>query len=300
MNLYLDKTAHIKPFLGINAGAYALGYVTYGVPVNTDTVTVNGTVFTKAASGGAAAFSTIAELTALINALANITAASDGSIITITYDSVGTAGNAVTLTRAGTGTLAVSGATLTGGAAADTSKDTLLDLLNGQATGILDSIFNVSTFAYHTVTDEIVENVKDEVFVKDYPVISVTSIKQGRLETLYTQDAAYIIKQSSVILDGSTNGGAGYDGDKITYVAGYKTYAQTHGSGAYSGQTETMPEELKLAALILLAGLFNQRANLGVSQYSVQGKTVVLRNAIELSELEGIIIRNRKNRHYAA
>lgn len=303
MNLYLDKTAHIKPFLGINAGTYASATITYGVPVNTDTVTVNGTVFTKAASLGAAAFSTIAELTTLINALANITAVSDGSIITLTYDVVGTAGNAITLTRAGTGTLAVSGATFTGGNAADTSKDTLLDLLNNQATGILDSIFNVSTFAYHTVTDERVDGNTDEVFTKDFPIISVTSIKQGSEETLYTQDASYILDKATVHIDGTLGGSAitkdQYDACKITYVAGYKTYAQTHG-GAYNGDTETMPEELKLAALILLAGLFNQRANLGVSQYSVQGKTVVLRNAIELSELEGIIIRNRKNRSYAA
>lgn len=299
MNLYLDKTAHIKPFLGINAGAYASGYITYGIPVNGDTVVVNGTTFTKAASLGAAAFSTIAELTTLINAMANITAVSDGSIITVSYDVVGTAGNAVTLTRTGTGTLAVSGATLTGGAAPDTSKDTLLDLLNKQATSIVDGIFNVSTFAYHTVTDERVEHATDEVFVKDYPLVSVTSIKLGSLETLYTQDAAYIIKQSSVLIDGSLSNDVGYDADKITYVAGYKTYPQVNG-GAYNGQTETMPEDLKLATLMILAGLFNQRANVGVQQYSVQGKTVVLRNKLELDELEGIIVRNRKTRHYAA
>jgi hypothetical protein len=297
MELYLDKTAHIKPFLNIFPGARATGTITYGVPVNGDTVTVNGTVLTKAASLGAAAFSTIAELNTLINALANISSVSDGSVITITADEPGTAGNAYTLARAGTGTLAVSGATFSGGQATDTSKDTLLDLLNKEATTILNGIFNVSTFARHTVTDEIIEDAYDEVFVKDYPIVSVTSIKQGRSETLYTQDAAYIIKQSSFLIDGSLSDATGYDADKVTYVAGYYTYPQVNG-GAFNGQTENMPEDLKLACLYILAGLFNQRSNAGVSQYSVQGKTVVLRNEIELRELEGIIVRNRKTRQY--
>lgn len=297
MELYLDKTAHIKPFLNIFPGARATATITYGVPVNGDTVVVNGTTLTKAASLGAAAFSTIAELATLINALANISAVSDGTVITITADTPGTAGNAYTLTRAGTGTLAVSGATFSGGQATDTSKDALLDMLNAEATTIINGIFNVSTFARHTVTDERVEDVQDEIFVKDYPVISVTSIKQGRLETLYTQDEDYIIKQSSIEIDGTLSNATGYDADKITYVAGYYTYSQVNG-GAFNGQTENMPEDIKAACLIILAGLFNQRNNMGVSQYSVQGKTVVLRNEVELREIEGIIVRNRKTRQY--
>ncbi len=101
---------------GNGAGVAASGSITYGVPVATDTVTINGTVFTCAASSpGANEFSDIEELTALADGVTNINATEDGTTITITAAAVGTAGNAYTLARSGAGTLAVSGATLTSG-----------------------------------------------------------------------------------------------------------------------------------------------------------------------------------------
>lgn len=95
-------------------GAAATGTITYGSPSNGDTVVVNGTVLTKAAAGGAAAFSTIGELEALIEALTGINASENGTVITITAAAKGTAGNAITLAKTGTA-LVLSGPTLTGG-----------------------------------------------------------------------------------------------------------------------------------------------------------------------------------------
>lgn len=92
----------------------ASGTITYGSPSNGDTLVANGTTFTKAASGDATHFSTIAELTALITAVAALDATDDGTTITVVAATPGVAGNALTLAKTGTA-LVLSGALLTGG-----------------------------------------------------------------------------------------------------------------------------------------------------------------------------------------
>lgn len=112
-------TITIASYAECNAAA-ATGSITYGAPDNGDTVVVDGNTFTKVAAAPAAGeFTTIAELTALVNALATVNATDDGTTISIVADTAGTAGNSITLSVGGgnTGTLAVSGATLTGGEA---------------------------------------------------------------------------------------------------------------------------------------------------------------------------------------
>lgn len=291
---YADLNAHVKPFLGISAGTAASGYITYGVPVNGDTVVVNGTTFTKAASLGAAAFSTIAELCTLIDAMAGIGATQNGTTITITYSTTGEAGNSVTLTRAGSGTMAVSGATLTGGVNGDTTKDTVLNLLLDMACGRLDQILGVSTLAKHTVTDELFDGGVSEVITKDFPVLSVTYIKQGSTEDVWTQTHSYQISRNKILIEGTLAGGKGYERNKITYVAGYVTYMQNAGtsgnSGAtYSGQTITFPDNLLLATLILLGGLFNQKQSMGVTNYDIKGFRVSFRDELEAGQFKSIV-----------
>lgn len=100
------------------AAEYASGSITFGAPDDGDTVIVNGTTFTKVAALPIGdQFTNIAELEALIEALTGINASEDGTTITITAASRGTAGNAITLALGGgnTGTMAISGATLMGG-----------------------------------------------------------------------------------------------------------------------------------------------------------------------------------------
>jgi len=97
---------------------YAQGTITYGVPVVGDTVIVNGATFTYvAAAPGANEFSSIAELEILVEAEASINSSQADGVVTINADAIGTAGNAITLAVGvgNTGTMAVSGATLTGG-----------------------------------------------------------------------------------------------------------------------------------------------------------------------------------------
>lgn len=86
---------------------------------NTGTMAVSGAgTLAGGVSLGAAEFETIAELTALITALATVNATDNGTIITVEAATGGTAGNSITLAEVGA--CAVSGATLAGGRAAAT------------------------------------------------------------------------------------------------------------------------------------------------------------------------------------
>ena len=97
------------------AGVAATATVTYGSPSNGDTITVDGNEFTKVASSpGADEFSSISELTALIQALSSVNATDNGTVITITAATAGTAGNAITLAKTGSA-LTLSGDLLSGG-----------------------------------------------------------------------------------------------------------------------------------------------------------------------------------------
>jgi hypothetical protein len=96
----------------------ARGYINYGVPVNDDTVIVEGNTFTKvAATPGVTEFTSISELAALIGAVTDLSATVYGNYIVIEAETAGAAGNAYTLAVGETnaGTLAVSGETLEGG-----------------------------------------------------------------------------------------------------------------------------------------------------------------------------------------
>jgi len=76
----------------------ATGIIVFGTPIDLDFVAIGGIAFTyRDVAGGYNEFHTIAELTALINALANVDATDDGSIVTITAATAGEAGNDITI-----------------------------------------------------------------------------------------------------------------------------------------------------------------------------------------------------------
>lgn len=114
------------------AGVKASGTITLGTnPAPSDTLTVDGTLITFVASGptgpqvliGADNLATAANLWSFLNSSvdANISLAtyvlSGGDLITVTYKTIGTAGNSFTLAKSSTH-ISLSGATLAGGAAA--------------------------------------------------------------------------------------------------------------------------------------------------------------------------------------
>lgn len=125
-----NNPSGIRSISNVSAGGPvpATGTITFSAnPAADDTVTVNGTTFTAKASGATGnQFNIGADVTATALALKNVLNASVVSgvalatytsalgVVTVTYDTVGTAGNSFTLTKVGTN-IAVSGATLAGG-----------------------------------------------------------------------------------------------------------------------------------------------------------------------------------------
>lgn len=176
----------------------------------------------------------------------------------------------------------------------NTSNDTLFDLLIPMACAKLNDVLNVTTLAKHTVSDERVDGGGDVIEVKDFPILSVTSIKQGSVETLYTQTPSYILERNRITLDGAVGGGKGYEQNKVTYVAGYVTFAQNAVGGEFAGQTITFPDNLLHACLLLLGGMYNKRKNLAVKTFTLQGKSVTFRDREEFDEFESIINHYRK------
>lgn len=177
----------------------------------------------------------------------------------------------------------------------NTSNDALFDLLIPMVCSKLNDILNVRTLAKHSVSDERVDGGGSFIEVRDFPVISVTSIKQGSTETLYTQTPAYVMERNRIILDGAVGGGTGYEQNKVSYVAGYVTKAQNEAvGGPYNGQTVTFPDSLLHACLIMLGGMYNKRKNLAVKTFTVQGKSVTFRDREEFDEFESIVNHYRK------
>lgn len=117
-------------------GVQSTGTITFSnAPSNNDTVTVNGVVFTaKTSPSGAYQFALGSDgATAATNLIAKLVAATDAAVqlagytraagvITVTYGTVGTAGDAFTLAKSGSN-IAVSGANLTGGNAGTSNFD---------------------------------------------------------------------------------------------------------------------------------------------------------------------------------
>jgi hypothetical protein len=95
----------------------ATGSITYGIPVEGDTVVVDGTTLTYSLTPGAGIFANISELEVLVEAVTGINSTEDGTTVSITSTLTGVLGNAQTLAVGvgNTGTMSVSGPTLTGG-----------------------------------------------------------------------------------------------------------------------------------------------------------------------------------------
>jgi len=92
----------------------ASGTITYGNPVNGDTISVNGSIFTKASTGGSDSFSSRDELIGLISQNGALYISGVSPEIVVHAQELGSIGNSFTLSQTGSG-FTLSGPTLTGG-----------------------------------------------------------------------------------------------------------------------------------------------------------------------------------------
>lgn len=140
---------------------HAVGSVTFGVPVDTDTIVVNGNTFTKvAAAPGAGEFTNAAELEALIEAVAGINSSVADGVITVVAAAPGAAGNAITLELGvgNTGTMTISGATLTGGV--DQTYTDVFELPDGMKS--VELVADVTTLGGSSPTADLTVQFSDD------------------------------------------------------------------------------------------------------------------------------------------
>lgn len=175
----------------------AHGFIQYGVPTNGDTVIVNGTTLTKASSSGAAAFSTIEELEALIEAIAGVDSSITGDYVYIMSTAAAESANDITLALGtnNAGTMAVSGPTLVGGCDASSLKcvDVDVDILDA-ATGYVT--YDVSISTDQLVVGPVTTNVT-EVTLAD--IISEIAIQSVLANNASLESLTYFVDGSSVV-----------------------------------------------------------------------------------------------------
>lgn len=113
-----DLLGPVRVWMNIPTAINAEGRITYGAPVDDDVVIVAGNFFTKKAVLDAAnnEYTTIAELSALIDDLDNVLASDDGVIISVAAADPGSSGNNISMSlgSSNVGTMEVDEA-LTGG-----------------------------------------------------------------------------------------------------------------------------------------------------------------------------------------
>lgn len=177
----------------------------------------------------------------------------------------------------------------------DTTQDKLLNILNKSATSELNNLLNVDSLAKATYTDELFEGNTNKIYTKNFPVLSVTAIKVGSNQAVYTQTESYLVNKNVIETSGYLAGGTGYEQNRVTYVAGYVTYPQYAADGSGLSEDDiTFPDDLLHALLLLIAGAYNKRNNVGVSSYTIQGRSVTFRNEDEAKEFETIINHYKK------
>jgi hypothetical protein len=157
-------------------GLAATGIITFGAPANGDTIIVNGTTFTKVASSpGTFQFSNIGELEERIEDVADVNSVVAGSNINLTAATPGTAGNNITLVLGlgNTGTMSISGGTLTGGT--DTSSVTV----NGTLLSYIDSSPGAFQFSNISQLEALVEAIAGVTSNEASGVITLTADAPG-------------------------------------------------------------------------------------------------------------------------
>lgn len=199
--------------------AAATGSITFGAPDNGDTVIVNGNTFTKvAAAPGAGEFTDITELEALVEAVTGVNSSENGTVITVDAATPGAAGNAITLALGGgnTGTMTISGATLTGG------QDNLTVTVNGtalvQGADFTAAVDNDTTATSLAAAIDALANVSAAAVGA---VVTITADAEGTTANAYnllTSDVASATVSGATLSGGVNGDTVVVDGNTFTCV----------------------------------------------------------------------------------
>lgn len=143
----------------------AFATITYTTPVNGATVTVDGTTFTKVAAAPTGnQFTTIAELTTLINALINVNATFVDDIITVEAVEPGDEGNEIELASSDSVNLELSSATLLSGAHYEFPIEQMqIQSLDDLSVNVRETMFRFKLEAYITgyISDDSRKSIKE-------------------------------------------------------------------------------------------------------------------------------------------
>ena len=246
----------------------ATGSITYGIPVEGDTVIVDGTTLTYSTTPGAGIFASISELEVLVEAVAGLNSTEDGTTVSITSTLVGVLGNAQTLAVGvgNSGTLAVSGATLSGGVDAYvlgvTEFETIaqLEVLVEAVTGI-NSVVNVGDIDITSTLTGVLGNAQTlAVGVGNSGTLSVSGpTLTGGIDAYVLGPTEFeVIADLTALIQALTDLNASDNSTVITLVVVTKGTAMNSatvtGTSSYSALSRTFSGGTSTHAVLTVAG----------------------------------------------
>jgi hypothetical protein len=157
------------------------------------------------------------------------------------------------------------------GSTSGSTYDTLLSQLITQVTALIEKETGIRTTAtsYDTITNEIVNSDgTTRIKTKLKPIRTLTKIERrdanNDWEEYVDETLADIDFSNDKIYTQYLVASQGFRNLRLSYTVGYKT-AET-------------PEDLKLATILIIAGLFNARNTIGFSSHSILGLNVNMKD----------------------
>lgn len=184
----IELTRTVKAQIdAIDEGTVATASITFGAPVANDTITVktNFYEFTYvAAAPGANEFSTIGELTTLINTIPGITATDNGTVVTVNAADPGTFGNDYFLALGGTNTGTMAIANVSGGSTSTPGAQRLFEGGTDPSitlTNITDALNNAITLTANELQYYSIKNTSDPNDKTGFVITNTSTVVSLRL-----------------------------------------------------------------------------------------------------------------------
>ena len=182
---------------------------------------------------------------------------------------------------------------------ANTSKDSIIDQIIDGVSGFIETQTH-RNFAIKEYTEVLDGTPYDEIFLKEYPLRDVLTLKINGVEIDIDaeEEAETIIIDKEVGSVYRENGfGSGRKSLRITYEAGFNLPEENDESGnEESGETgENLPDAIEAAAIRLTARVYERRTAEGVSSVSGDSMSVNYKDAVD-ADVISIIEAHTKRR----